>query len=1204
MAASTASVGESDGTKDLTVSLSAASGRDVTVPYTVSSASGDTATASDDYTEESSGSLSITAGDTSGTITVTIASDTIDEPDETLTVTLGTPTNAALGSTAKTVVTITDDDSEPTLSINSPSVTEGASGSSATLTFKVTLSTASGKEVTVNYADAGTGTATSGTDYAAITSGTLTFSAGDTSKDVAVTVNGDALNEPNETVVVTISSATNASISTATGTGTITDDDGATLPVASMAASTASVSEGAGSATIAVRLDSAADQNVTVGYTVSSESTDTAEVDDYTEVSSGSLAISAGDTSTDITVAITPDSVDEDDETFTVALSNPVGATLGTIAKTVVTITDDDAAGIKVNLPENAATTEENAGTVEFTVALSSRPDDSVTVTVTSSDETEGTVSPETLTFEADNDNGRIWSAGQTVTVTGRDDEEADGDVGYSVQLAPSSSDANYGNLEPVDISLVNIDDDLSILSLEGGGDIPEGGSGDAVETAFVVTLDPARNHEVTVDYATADGTAAAGDDYVETSGTLVFSPGETAKTVSVTVNGDDEVEADETFALSLSNPSNGQIDPQNAEAETVILNDDEAVVSAEACGEAFPSGTTTVRISCSSGLPEIDLKIILPARLTRNGDPIEKVTVTLAPSGQEIHGGLFGFTGDSDHHSLVDIDISPIPDGDVTVGLPVTSHLREHAGEQRLFLIRHSDGTWEELESSPRDHRIHADVNGFSPFAVAYEIDAVRRRLGNVNRTILPELSRAATSSVLDAVARRIEDVMSGGAEGGFTAPIPEASGVYEPGPRLGELEYDRPLSFPEAVDGSYFSVSPVGSRGPAAGAADPAFGELAGATAPRPYGLGVWVSGDYRSLSGAGSSVDWSGSLFAGHLGADYRFGSRLVAGVAASWFEGSFDYTETDAESYVSGDYGTRMNAFHPYLGVSLSPRLDVWAAAGWGFGEIKIDDGELSGRQKGGVRLATAAAGANVRLFADGTSAVSLRTETWLSRVRVKNNGERIEGLAVKTDRLRAVLRGSHALFFGSGASLVPSVELGLRRDGGDGEAGTGAELGTGVGYVSPALGLAVEVRGRTLLAHEGSTREWGVGGSVRFDPGDDGRGIFLNAVPSYGESLSGVERLWDSETAVSAATGYGRALSFETEIGYGFAAFGGRGLFTPYGAFGRHGSEGGSYRAGSRFNLGYSFDVSLEGQRQEFEGGEPEHGVLLTGSVSW
>ena len=109
-------------------------------------------------------------------------------------------------------------------------MTEGDSGS-ANLTFTVTLSAASGQQATVDWAEGTGGTATSGTDYTAITGGTLTFAAGTTSRTFDVSVTGDTLAESNETVVVSLSNAANATISTATGTGTITNDDGPALSV-------------------------------------------------------------------------------------------------------------------------------------------------------------------------------------------------------------------------------------------------------------------------------------------------------------------------------------------------------------------------------------------------------------------------------------------------------------------------------------------------------------------------------------------------------------------------------------------------------------------------------------------------------------------------------------------------------------------------------------------------------------------------------------------------------------------------------------------------------------------------------------------------------------------------------------------------------------------------------------------------------------
>ena len=185
-----------------------------------------------DYTEITSGTLTIAAGVTSDTLAVSVLGDALDEDDETVIVTLSSASNATFtggGSTLTGTGTITDDDDPPVVSIDSPSVDESDDTETASLEFIVSLSAASAKVVTVGYADAGTGTATSGTDYTALDSGTLTFAAGVTRDTIAVSVTGDDANEPNETVIVTLSSPSNATFTggstTLTGTGTIRDDD-------------------------------------------------------------------------------------------------------------------------------------------------------------------------------------------------------------------------------------------------------------------------------------------------------------------------------------------------------------------------------------------------------------------------------------------------------------------------------------------------------------------------------------------------------------------------------------------------------------------------------------------------------------------------------------------------------------------------------------------------------------------------------------------------------------------------------------------------------------------------------------------------------------------------------------------------------------------------------------------------------------------
>ena len=262
-----ASVGEGAGATTITVTATVDGATRFVDARTVrvSVAGSGTATAVD-FAAVSAFDIEIGAGAASGsgTFTLTPTDDAVDETDETITV---SGTSSGLTVKAATI-SLTDDDGAPTLSINSPSVNEGDSGS-ASLTFTVTLSAESSRPVTVQYADAATGTATSGTDYTAITGGTLTFAAGTRSRTFEVSVTGDTTDEANETVAVTLSGAANAIIGTAAGTGTITDDDG--QPTVALALSPTSITESgatnASTVTATLNRASAQDTTITVSAT-------------------------------------------------------------------------------------------------------------------------------------------------------------------------------------------------------------------------------------------------------------------------------------------------------------------------------------------------------------------------------------------------------------------------------------------------------------------------------------------------------------------------------------------------------------------------------------------------------------------------------------------------------------------------------------------------------------------------------------------------------------------------------------------------------------------------------------------------------------------------------------------------------------------------------------------------------------------------
>ncbi|MDZ4821102.1 MAG: Calx-beta domain-containing protein [Planctomycetota bacterium] len=437
-------------TAQFNVVLSQASSQSVTLQYATVNG---TATAGTDYTA-TSGTLTFAPGETSKSIAVPVIRDLLAESTEVFTLKLSNVSGATFNK-SDAIATIQDDDSGnapvPTVSIGNSTVTEGNSGTSMSR-FTVTLSAPANGPVVVLYETAN-GTATAGSDYMG-TFGSLTFASGETVKTVDVPIIGDTLFEPSETFLLRLTSATGATIATSQGTGTIVDNDTAPLPTLSV--NNATITEGNSGTknmTFTVTLSQASTGTVTVNYATANG---TAIAGSDYNAASGTLTFTAGQTSKTVTVAVRGDTVAESTETFRVLLSSATGATIAT-AQGTGTITDND--------------------------------------------------------------------------------------------TAP-----------------------LPTLSMIGNATITEGNSGTSNMT-FTVTLSQASTGTVTVNYATANGTAIAGSDYNATSSTLTFTAGQTSKTIIVAVRGDTIVEGNETFRLLLSSASGATI--STAQGTGTILDND-----------------------------------------------------------------------------------------------------------------------------------------------------------------------------------------------------------------------------------------------------------------------------------------------------------------------------------------------------------------------------------------------------------------------------------------------------------------------------------------------------------------------------------------------------------------------------------------------------------------------------------------------------
>ncbi len=202
-------------------------GRTGTAAFSVDYASAnDTATAGSDFVAIPTTRLDFAAGQTSRTVSVTINGDTAIEPNETFFINLVNATNGGVIVDSQGVGTIVNDDSAAVvgnITINDVTITEGNSGTKvATFTVSHTGTAAFSIDFTT-----ANGTATAGSDFAAVGPATLNFAAGQASNAIAVTINGDTTVEANENFLLNLTNATNGgTIVDAQGVGTITNDDG------------------------------------------------------------------------------------------------------------------------------------------------------------------------------------------------------------------------------------------------------------------------------------------------------------------------------------------------------------------------------------------------------------------------------------------------------------------------------------------------------------------------------------------------------------------------------------------------------------------------------------------------------------------------------------------------------------------------------------------------------------------------------------------------------------------------------------------------------------------------------------------------------------------------------------------------------------------------------------------------------------------
>jgi chitinase len=530
--------GSGDTASAVQIGLSNPSSETITVDWATADG---TATAGSDYTA-ASGTATFPPGSwTAETDDITVHGDTTYEPDEAFVVNLSNPVNATIDD-GQVVWNLLNDDAQPSISVGDVTETEGDSGTKA-FDFTVSLSNPSFETIGVSYATAD-GTAKAD-DYTSA-SGTLTFQPGDTAKHVLVQVAGNAFYEPDETFNLSLSAPVNATISDATATGTIQNDDSQEFSVSD--ASVTEGDEGTANATFTVSLLSPATSALSVQYATA---TDTATSADF-QSRSGTVTFAAGQSSKTITVAVKSDVIDEPTETFFVNLSNPSNFDIAD-GTGEGTITDNDPTpGLSIG---DVTLVEGNSGTTTkavFQLSLSNPSSQYVSVDY----DTDNGTATAPGDYKA-RTGTRVFQPGQTtktITVPVVGDNTQESNETFTVSLLDPD------NAEIVDGEGLGTitDNDAPTISINNPTTV-EGNTG-TKNLTFTVTLSHAATSTITVQFATADGTAVAPADYTAKSGTLTFTAGQLSKTIAVAIKGDLAVEPNETFFVNLSNPTNATI--------------------------------------------------------------------------------------------------------------------------------------------------------------------------------------------------------------------------------------------------------------------------------------------------------------------------------------------------------------------------------------------------------------------------------------------------------------------------------------------------------------------------------------------------------------------------------------------------------------------------------------------------------------------
>ena len=836
------------------------------------------------------------------------------------------------------------------------------------------------------------------------------------------------------------------------------------------------------------------------------------------------------------------------------------------------------------------------------------------------------------------------WSTAQTVTVRGVDDNILDGNQTCAVKLdtssPPPTGDSTYHNLADVTVNVTVQDNEVRPTLVLSASRINESGMSNSTEVTATLMAAAASDVEIEVS-ATAVSPAVAGDFELSANKTLRIAMGATTSTGDVTITAvDNDVDAlDKRVTVSARSSGGNTVNPNDV--SLTIVDDDEPrptlVLGASSINESGAGNSTTVTATLAAALTtdvtlDVSVTPVSPAvagdfELSTNTElrimagqttSMGEVTITARDNDVDAPNKTLtvsatsssGNTEDPTDVTLTIVDDDEPPPQVVLILTPaeidesgarnasmVTATLSrasrtattitvsasgtgfQQSGETLTIAANETNSagmvtlTAVDDEEYTPDRRVSVSGRAENtrgvrqPAAVVLTIRDDDGDTDAVIEVLLPKAARVMADSRATAVRQRLQQ-----ADSGIVPETPSLTGLlarHGPSAQADDgFDWKRSL-LPQAAFSLLLDADDNGGSD----------------------GIVVWGSGDYIDLDGDNGGVNWDGDVVSTHLGADRLLSNGLRVGLAASWSEAKFDYEYRNRK----GEWQLEMTSAQPYLGWTTSGGIDLWASAGYGTGWLEIDQGRRP-TQRADASMSMAVAGVRGPMYAMDGLKVSLRGEALYTHFKVDDNGDEIRRHKSDASRLRLAVEAQRQQTLNSGALISPRFELGVRYDGGDGETGTGLEVGTGVDYTSGRLGMTAQVR----VANSGHD-EWGANLSLAYLATADGFGLSFRLVPSYGTMQSGMAELWEngaprlnSEAAEELELG-GR---MDAELGYGLKSPLGRGLLT-LGARGSLGEDEGSIcRLSGTVALDKAATLGLEMGLREPKSGATDRSLML------